>query len=441
MSLLGNIQQGSSGGGGALTPTELLALLTPEVGIELDNLGATVGVKALVAEKNGVEVDVVANGYVLTNRLLYFFVTQYGATGNGATDDTAAIQAAFTACGAAGGGVVFFPVGAYLISATINWPAGVTITALGATGTFAPAYTASKTEIKATTNITAFNIAGGVGCRVENIGFIGVINASVGNAIITSCQFMEVIACSFSGFFNGVVATINEITRIERCTFAEVLNHMVDLSNSNSPDDGDCIITDCVFTCSAARTAAAIFQRGSGGTRILSCKFVSSGVMGFGIQATFPTGNSTSDLLICNCSIEICRTAGISVVVSGSTTSFFNVAIVGCNISSNAGGAGIVLTGTGATLFDNVAITGNCINANTTGILLTDVTGVYLTGNTFMLNTVADVTRSGTTVVNTALAGDDNGSAPISPVTPAKWSNVTVYTTAGPVVYKVPLYL
>jgi hypothetical protein len=431
MSLLGNIQQGSTGGGGQAP------LVSTGAGVPVFN--GTTGI-ASIEEISGVRVSAVAGAIGLTNRLIYFFVKQFGAVGDGVTDDTAAIQAAFTACGAAGGGVVFFSTGSYLITSTINWPAGITITALGASGTFSPDYSGSRTEILAKTNITAFNIAGGVGCRVENLAFIGVINAGVGNAIITSSIFMEVIACSFSGWFNGVVCTINEITRIVRCTFAEVLNHMIDLSNSVSPDDGDCTILDCVFTCSLARTAAAIFQRGSGGTKVLCCKFVSSGVMGFGIQATFPLGNSTSDLLICNCSIEICRTAGISVVVSGATTSFFNVAIVGCNISSNAGGMGIVLTGTGATLFNNISITGNCINANTTGILLTDVTGVYLTGNTFMLNTVADVTRAGVTVVNTGVAGDDNGSVPANPVTPVKWLAWTDYSATGPVSYRIPLY-
>lgn len=42
-------------------------------------------------------------------------VTSYGATGNGTTDDREAIQDAIDACGAAGGGVVYFPKGDYLL--------------------------------------------------------------------------------------------------------------------------------------------------------------------------------------------------------------------------------------------------------------------------------------------------------------------------------------
>jgi hypothetical protein len=49
-----------------------------------------------------------------------FNVMTYGATGNGSTDDTTAIQAAITACINAGGGTVYFPAGTYKISSTLN---------------------------------------------------------------------------------------------------------------------------------------------------------------------------------------------------------------------------------------------------------------------------------------------------------------------------------
>ncbi len=51
--------------------------------------------------------------------LLVYNVKSYGAAGNGAVDDTTAIQAAITAAQTAGGGVVFFPQGTYPISATL----------------------------------------------------------------------------------------------------------------------------------------------------------------------------------------------------------------------------------------------------------------------------------------------------------------------------------
>lgn len=49
-----------------------------------------------------------------------FNVRLYGATGNGTTDDTAAIQAATSAADSSAGGIVYFPAGQYKISSSIT---------------------------------------------------------------------------------------------------------------------------------------------------------------------------------------------------------------------------------------------------------------------------------------------------------------------------------
>ena len=58
-------------------------------------------------------------------------VMDFGATGNGVTDDTAAIQAAINAVRAADGGTVFVPAGAYVCSATIVLKQGVNLVGEG----------------------------------------------------------------------------------------------------------------------------------------------------------------------------------------------------------------------------------------------------------------------------------------------------------------------
>jgi parallel beta-helix repeat protein len=64
-------------------------------------------------------------------------VMDFGATGDGTTDDTAAIQAAVNSLTA---GVVVFPVGTYLISAKIILKSNVSMSGLGATITYTTPY-------------------------------------------------------------------------------------------------------------------------------------------------------------------------------------------------------------------------------------------------------------------------------------------------------------
>lgn len=56
-----------------------------------------------------------------------FTVTDYGAVGDGAADDTAAFQAAMDGCFAAGGGVVEVPVGKYRMEGQLAVPPDVTL--------------------------------------------------------------------------------------------------------------------------------------------------------------------------------------------------------------------------------------------------------------------------------------------------------------------------
>ena len=57
----------------------------------------------------------------------------YGAKGDGSTDDSTAIQLAIDAAGTANGGVVFFPDGVYIINATLELKTGVRLIGVTAT--------------------------------------------------------------------------------------------------------------------------------------------------------------------------------------------------------------------------------------------------------------------------------------------------------------------
>ncbi len=61
----------------------------------------------------------------------FFNVRTYGAVLDDTTDDSAAVNAAITACSAAGGGTVLVPGKAYCAATTITWPSNVTIVGIG----------------------------------------------------------------------------------------------------------------------------------------------------------------------------------------------------------------------------------------------------------------------------------------------------------------------
>jgi len=68
----------------------------------------------------------------LQQSFAWYVVKDYGALGDGTTDDTASIQDAINACATAGGGVVFFPPGAYAVTQlTINGQSNVQLLGSG----------------------------------------------------------------------------------------------------------------------------------------------------------------------------------------------------------------------------------------------------------------------------------------------------------------------
>lgn len=79
----------------------------------------------------------------------------YGAVGDGVTNDQAAIQAALTAAANAGGGIVFFPKGTYLVSTAIEWDHSVSAVGVGCGGSVIKTGSASNARIITLTSGTA----------------------------------------------------------------------------------------------------------------------------------------------------------------------------------------------------------------------------------------------------------------------------------------------
>jgi hypothetical protein len=139
-------------------------------------------------------------------------VKDFGAVGDGVTDDTAAIQAAVTYLSSLGGGAVYFPHGTYKVTAQINIPAPVWTPFLISGN--------SRSQIVSTHNGKVFNDASG-NVRFENLDFSGPGKTNVSAWAISSALGQGwVKGCKFSGYYYGVECSGSTSGLIERNRFA-----------------------------------------------------------------------------------------------------------------------------------------------------------------------------------------------------------------------------
>jgi hypothetical protein len=112
-------------------------------------------------------------------------VKDFGAVGDGVTDDTAAIQAAIDYVGGIGGGVVFFSRGVYLVSSVLNMAVkGITLKGEGPKASVIDTNSTTANIINIGTS-PAYNAAGGV----ESMGFTSSVTRTAGYTIaVDGCE-------------------------------------------------------------------------------------------------------------------------------------------------------------------------------------------------------------------------------------------------------------
>jgi uncharacterized protein YjbI with pentapeptide repeats len=171
-------------------------------------------------------------------------VKDFGAIGDGTTDDTTAIAAAITYIGSLNGGDIYFPQGTYKVSAPLVLANSQNL--VGDTNG-ATIYNASTTQetITAGTSTTIFN---GNKSYITGLKFTG--NAS-GAATChgINIQGMQVIVrdCTFAGVKgSGIKGQYCQYTRINNCAFynngrygIEILTNNVNTQGSNDIDIAD----------------------------------------------------------------------------------------------------------------------------------------------------------------------------------------------------------
>lgn len=273
-------------------------------------------------------------------------VKDYGATGNGTTDDTAAIQSAIDS---AISGTLIFPPGIYIVSTSILFRvSGVRYSCAGGLALIKAAPSLASGIVLG--QISASNVT------LEGIGFDG--NES----------FPPLASNNSLCSLRTASASLDGVSFI-RCTFQNTKGYGVlafDAFNALT----NLLFLNCVFqqfnNVSGAPPAAIqiVWPLTVTGVRVTDCRFLELSGTGFSVRANNGSA-SPSDIIVCNSEFLHNR---------------------------------VLYTSIGAEIYgNNVSITGNTFRAARMGLSLVDCTTISITGNTFTNHDSYSIEAAGVT--------------------------------------------
>ena len=317
-------------------------------------------------------------------------VKDFGAVGDGVTDDLAAMQAAHNT-----GKIVYYPKGTYKFSGQLTIAtggiigAGKSLTNLNATDTSANAaikYTGAFTTLAGglvsglptfhdfTLNGNALKTGNGAGLQFESA--------------TGSVDYIDIRGVQVSYFPINVDFVKASLWKMIGC---DILGHTVAgvrVNNTFNNDAGDSVIMGNNFVTSST-VAPNILHITSGGLKVIGNKMLGGG---YGYQLQYTGIAETSVLIIANNSIENFSQSAISLTkISGGLTSFKNVQITNNEIAvALATPSAFLISSDGGTWLQSVIISGNVLQlpgvTNSFGIDLVGVTALAINGNTFRGN-------------------------------------------------------
>lgn len=332
---------------------------------------------------------------------LSYNVNGYGATGDGSTDDTTAIQAAIDACATAGGGIVFFPEGTY-ISTTLTWKTGVYGVGVG------PSTSIIKLKASAEANlITGENFAtltgGDTVAGIHDFGLvdIGLDGNKANNAAGYCFQYygyrpfwrnVNVTGGSSGGLYSqGFTATdsISGYNRYGQFLNCEFANNEGDGVYFNGI--GDSAFTDCVFHDNTGNGLTL-------GPRAVGTKVLQGHFYGNGQEHCIELEAGADGVKISGCHIEGSDDSGI---LAGDVD---NLQIVGNYFF--AAGTQTTKAGVEINSAQGFFVLGNFFTALTDGaVLLTDDDGAGAILNNYVYATSGSA-FVGTAAVSTEIRGN-----------------------------------
>jgi hypothetical protein len=289
----------------------------------------------------------------------------YGATGDGTTDDTAAIALAVAAVNAAAvGAVLYFPTGTYKTSGGFSFSKQVRI--VGDSCASSPngaTATALSTVTCTSTTAHLFTFAAH-GSAIETIHLLDAVpgTRTAGSALrVTAGNCTRIHNLSVYGFYNQIQVEDGYEYHIQSVNLYGPLNWGLYLRNIATPDGGDANISDISIIAQDHDAAAAIRVESGGGIKINNLKINGQTSHNFsrGIDLQPYSGAVTSIFLLCNSSIEnISGPAFYAASVSGSNWDMLMLANLQIALYGSTNASAIVIAAASTGQMDRVSITG-----------------------------------------------------------------------------------
>lgn len=261
-----------------------------------------------------------------TGGSVYLNVRDYGAVGDGTTDDTAEIQAAIDA--AITGETVFFPTGTYKITAPLTVDHTVRLLGAGADPNWYNSASVIHMTTASTTAISVTTFENDI--AVENLTIQGPGSASSGAGIYSSSS-VRIRGVRVNGFYDGIYiddslgtppssAFYNHIDR----AWCQDNDHAGILLHSNTNN------TSITETYSALNAYGLLVDGGGYGLRVVNSSFEVNSTAGISIDGD-GLSQSTSAVVISGCYFEQLASGGSASadILIGPATRVYSVLIEG----------------------------------------------------------------------------------------------------------------
>lgn len=352
--------------------------------------------------KNGVlQSDIDFAGFTALNFPLpqqrKFDVKTYGATGDGSTNDTTAIQDTLADIPSTGG-VLYFPAGQYKYSGstlvldrpiTVEGDGGIVnfvVGGFGANGGLAISTIDFNSGTLPLFEVTAH------GCSFKNLGLRNTVaTPSNGAGILVSANGdrTRYENITVDGFYIDIDVRAGSAHTFNGSLIMGSVLYGIKLRNILVPDGGDHFINDCYIGGHESRAAtSAIRIESGGGTKIVNTKintFLVANLWQNGIDLAVADDVVTSDLLVSNCSIEGYSGTGIKGTTSATNSKYGNIILTGNQFLAFGGTPyGINFSATTANDFWGIVINGNYGRVGSSSnpfIRLANCTDVILSAN------------------------------------------------------------